>query len=186
MLVPVSLLTAGHLLTLPEPTSAAELTRRLQADAAREGRPGAGYVLHVLASGCRCSQRVLEHLLLRGPQPSYAEKVLLIGRDEGIGERLTARGFGFESISSEELKARYAIEGAPLMLVLGDEGRLEYSGGYSRRRQGTLEDVAILRAVESGGRPGALPLYGCALSRELQREVDPLGLKYTPEPEAAP
>jgi hypothetical protein len=185
-LIPVSTLMAGHLLTLPTPASEAQLTERLQAEAALGSRPGTHYVLHVLAEKCRCSQRVIEHLLARGPEPSFTEKVLLISRDNGAGEQFLAQGFGFERLTSEELRARYGIKGAPLMLVLGVGGRLEYSGGYSRRKQGALEDVPILRTIAAGGHSQALPLFGCAVSRDLQRELDPLELTYTPELEATP
>jgi hypothetical protein len=63
-----------------------------------------------------------------------------------------------------------------LMLVIDRNGVIRYSGGYSRRKQGELEDETILRHVRGGADIETLPIYGCAVSAELARLIDPLRL----------
>jgi hypothetical protein len=174
-LVPISALMAGHLLTLPVPESDLALQRLGNA----AGGPAASWrVLHVLARRCACSSKVMEALFERGPKAGFAEKILLIGEDAAWQRRASALGYSFESISSAALEEKYGIQGAPLLVVVRPDGRVIYSGGYSPRQQGTIEDVAILDEAVGGGHPAARPLFGCAVSRELQASLDPLGLKY--------
>jgi hypothetical protein len=177
-LVLTSLLMVGHLLTLPRPAMGAKLERALEKDASAEAGRHGWFALHVMAEQCNCSRRVLEHLIERGGDPSLSEKVVLIGSDEELRRRLTARGFGFETLTAEQLHDRYGVDGAPLLLVIDPQGRVAYSGGYSTRAGGEPRDSEILAALQGGGRPEALPLFGCAVSRELQRKLDPLGMKY--------
>jgi hypothetical protein len=175
-LVPVSLLMAGHLLTLPKPRVDARL--RQNVTSAASANPGSWFVLHVLAEDCECSQEVVTHLLARGSESWFSEKVLFIGSEEPARSRLVARGFGFESITPEGLQAKYGLEGAPLMVVANQRSEIVYSGGYSRTRWGPPEDLAIVRALTRGTEVKALPLFGCAVSQELQKRLDPFGLKY--------
>lgn len=175
-LVPISLLMAGHLLTLPKPHIDARLRHNLESAVA--AHPGSWFVLHVLAEDCQCSQGVLAHLLARGAASWFSEKVLFIGSDEPARSQLVARGFAFESITPEGLQARYGLEGAPMMVVANPRGDVAYSGGYSSSRWGQPEDLAIVRALTRGTEVEALPLFGCAVSQELQKRLDPLGLKY--------
>ena len=175
-LIPVSLLMAGHILTLPKPHIDARLHQNLESAVA--ARPGSWFVLHVLAEDCQCSQGVLAHLLARGSEPGLFEKVLFIGNAEPTRSRLTARGFAFESITPEALQSRYGLEGAPMMVVANPHGEVAYSGGYASTRWGPPEDLAIVRALARGTEVKPLPLFGCAVSQELQKQLDPLGLKY--------
>jgi hypothetical protein len=182
-LVPLSLLMAGHLLTLPKPRIDSPLRQNLIIAAAH---PGSWSALHVLAEDCQCSQGVLAHLMLRGPTPGFFEKVLFIGTAEPTRTRLMARGFAFESITPENLQLRYGLEGAPMMVVATPSGDISYSGGYSSTRWGQAEDVAIEQALRQGREVKALPLFGCAVSQALQEQLDPLGLKYQAKKERAP
>jgi hypothetical protein len=172
-----SLLLVQHLVTLPKPKIDAPLRQSL--DSTLPLHRGAWFVLHVLAENCQCSQDVLSHLLSRGPESFLSEKVLFIGKQEPTRSRLLERGFAFESITPEELQMRYRIEGAPVMLVVNRQGEVAYSGGYSATNRGALQDLAIFRALALGTKVKPLPLFGCAVSRELQQRLDPLGLKYT-------
>ncbi len=106
-LVPVSLLMAGHLLTLPKPQIDARLRQNIES--AVSAHPGSWFVLHVLAEDCQCSQGVLAHLLARGSEAGFSEKVLFIGSDEPTRSQLLARGFAFESITPEGLQAKYGL-----------------------------------------------------------------------------
>jgi hypothetical protein len=175
-LIPVSLLMAGHLLTLPKPRVDRRLTQSLES--AVLAHPGSWLVLHVLAEDCQCSQGVLAHLLARGSASWFSEKVLFIGSEEPARSQLIARGFAFESITPETLQAKYGLEGAPMMVVANPRGEVSYMGGYSSTRWGPPEDLAIVRALTRGTEVQALPLFGCAVSLELQKKLDPLGLKY--------
>jgi hypothetical protein len=38
--------------------------------------------------------------------------------------------------------------------------------------------VALLEGAMAGLPAQELPLFGCAVSRELQKQIDPFGLKY--------
>src|ERR1700687_5726023 len=177
-LIVISLLMAGHLLTLPKPILDPKQVKALQASVFTKTQTPTWSVFHVLAEKCGCSAKVADHLVERGAKSLYAERVLWIGHDTGIGTRLAGRGFALETISAGQLKAKYGIEGAPLMVVVKREGRVTYSGGYSRWKQGVPEDDQILANLAAGGSAAALPLFGCAISRELQKKLDPLGLKY--------
>jgi hypothetical protein len=180
-LVPISLLMAGHLLTLPKPRIDALHNERLQS--VLSAHPGSWFVVHVLAENCECSQRILAHLLARSAESSWSEKVLFIGSVEPTRTQLAARGFAFQSVTPEELQATYGLEGAPLMLVVNPRGEVAYSGGYSSTRWGPSEDVTILAALTRGTEVKERPLFGCAVSQELQKRLDPLGFKYRAEKE---
>jgi len=129
----------------------------------------------VLYAACRCSQGIIEHLAASSRPPATVEKILWVG-GESAALGGAARG-GFEVIhtSAEELAERYGIEAAPLLLVADPAGRLRYAGGYTQRKQGSdVRDVEIIRDLQSGGATSSLPLFGCAVSRGLQRRLDPL------------
>ncbi len=161
----IGLLLSGHLLTLPKPS-----TIRVEGEGWR--------ALHVLAIKCACSRGVIEHLISRGAVRGVTEKVVLIGEDLASMKRLRAAGYEVEALSSAAVKARYGIEGAPLLAVVNPQQDLVYSGGYSRQARGTPEDLAIFATVQAGNGAASLPLYGCATTRELQAQLDPMGLKY--------
>lgn len=164
----IGLLLSGHLLTLPAPEPA-----RLKVE-------GSGWrALHVLALKCACSRQVIDHLTARGAVAGFSEKLLLIGDDAQIAARVRAAGFAFESIDSKALEARYGIKGAPLLVVVSPADDVRYSGGYSPNKRGPPQDLAIFAALQGGQPTAALPLFGCAVSKALQAQVDPLGLTYS-------
>lgn len=135
---------------------------------------------HVLYGACACSRRVLDHLVARGPLSATTERVVLAGTDRGsrVAE-LHARGFGVDLLAPEELKARYGIEAAPLLIISSPAGDVRYLGGYSERKQGpALQDRELLAQLRGGRFATALPVLGCAVSRRLQELADPWRLKY--------
>ena len=165
----VGLLLSGHLLTLPPP------------EAARLRLEGNGWrALHVLALKCGCSRQVIDHLVERRARPGLSERVLFIGEDAATAARVRAAGYAFESIGAKGLEERYGIKGAPLLVVVDPQQRVVYSGGYSRQPRGEPEDLAIFAKVKAIEPAQSFPLFGCAVSRSLQAQVDPLGLKYSP------
>jgi hypothetical protein len=175
-IVPFGLLMAGHLLTLPKPPVDGRLRSEIESGASQ--RPGSWFVLHVLSEECQCSQDVLGHLLVRGAQSRFSEKVLFIGNGAPVRSRLVERGFVFESIAPEQLEARLGVEGTPLMVVANPRGEVVYMGGYAGNRWGPPQDLDVMQALAQGRTVNALPLFGCAVSRGLQERLDPLGLKY--------
>ena len=174
-------LGAGHLYALPKPTSSDAALSNAVNELRSDKEENSWLAVHVLYAQCRCSQGILRHLA-SGPRPaSVVEKVLLVGDNPGIASELRAleaRNFRIVTVSADELRDRYHVEAAPLMLVLGPDGALRYSGGYTDRKQGpVIRDRAILVEVMSKSEARELPVFGCAVSRELQRLLDPLALK---------
>lgn len=166
-----SLLMAQHMIALPKPALAALPRERPAAD-------GRLSVTHVLMESCGCSQQVLQHLLERRARPEVHERILFIGSD-AIAERARAAGYSFRSLSAEQLKAGYGIESSPLMIIVDSAVRVRYLGGYTSVKRGPdIRDLDLIGEVERGESPAGLPVFGCAVSRELQRAIDPLGLKY--------
>jgi hypothetical protein len=174
LLVAVSTLMGAHWITLPRPgEDAAASLGTLRA------RPGL-LAVHVLYSECDCSNRVLDHLLERGPLAGVDEVILFVGPSGRMAERARARGWRVERVSRRELEARFHIVSAPLLAVLDANGRARHFGGYTHRKRGPeIRDVAILTALSAGDRPDELPLYGCATGAELARQLDPMGLRTT-------
>jgi hypothetical protein len=136
---------------------------------------------HVLYGACACSRRVLDHLIARGTLSATTERVVLAGADQSsrVAE-LHARGFGVDLLAPEELKLRYGVEAAPLLIVSSPTGDVRYLGGYSARKQGpVLRDRELLAELRAGRFAASLPVLGCAVSRKLQALADPWGLKYS-------
>ncbi|MCX6596398.1 MAG: hypothetical protein NTV70_08525 [Acidobacteria bacterium] len=132
-----------------------------------DSRAGAGsgqwQLIHVLADGCACSNRVRAYLKQR---PGI----------DGVRERLVpvdgASRLRLANLSME-------ISAAPLLIVVAPDGRVRYAGGYSQRRdaQDGFHDREILAKLSRGSAVEPLPVYGCATSRQMRARLDPFGLK---------
>jgi hypothetical protein len=122
---------------------------------------------------------VLAHLLQRGLHPGVTETLLFVGEETEQLAQARALGFRTEALSAQALFDRYKIQTVPLLVVMNPEGSILYSGGYTERKQGAdIKDVALLEGAMAGVPARELPLFGCAVSRELQQQIDPFGLKY--------
>lgn len=169
-------LTAAHSYTLPKPTEAqlAPALRDLQRQL------GAEWVaVHVLYASCRCSLRIRDELAARGPTPGVREVVLLVGGDAEWKQPLLDANYALHPVTAEDLRDTWHIEAAPMLLVLGPDGHIGYRGGYTEHAQGAEpQDARIIASAMAAAPPAALPLFGCAVSKRLQRLLDPLGLKY--------
>ena len=173
----VAAMMMSHLLALPTP-----LSRAVETALVRQGEPrGTWLAFHVLYADCPCSQRVALSLEARGARADFDERVLLVGHDPALLAALSAKRFHVDSITPDELKERFGIEAAPAFFAVAADGSVPYVGGYSGYQEGPAEDTRILSLVRHGLRPEPLPLFGCAVSRELQVKADPLGLKYSLE-----
>jgi hypothetical protein len=177
MLLIGAILMASHWLGLPVPVLE---NPRLQAALAELGGAGGRWQLvHVLYSECRCSQRTLDYLQRRATPAHTLERLLLVGSDAQAASAARQRGFLVEEITPAELSQRFQLEAAPLLLVVDPEGSVRYAGGYTERQQGLdYRDLTILARLRERGGSERLPAYGCAVSRELQDQLDPLGVKY--------
>lgn len=144
------------------------------------GAPGDRYVLlHALDMQCPCSRRVLDDLTRRGARGGVTERVLLVDGDDETASRVRSGGFLVEALDGQALAARYHIEAVPLLVILRPDGSVAYTGAHAPRPQMPPADLALLEQVQSGDHPSPWPVLGCATSRELQRQRDPLGLKYS-------
>lgn len=172
-------LMAGHWVALPGPArDDAGLARELAG--LEPARGATAWVLtHVLYAECRCSRRIFEHIAERPTPAGVHERVLLIGRDESWERHARERSIELVEVDPTELRERFGIESAPLLLVADPQGRIRYRGGHTARKQGLDDrDIEILEALREGREAAALPVYGCAVSRELQSILDPIGIKY--------
>jgi hypothetical protein len=171
-------LLGAHLLTLPKPSADEPRLRAAIARAREAGAEGRWVALHVLYQGCRCSRRVLDALLGRGPAAGYSETIVLVGDGDGDGDERAARaralGFRLEHVAPEALAAAYGVEAAPLLAVASPRGEVRYLGGYGERKQGPVSMGAPeLARLAAGGAVGPRPTFGCAVSERLRSAVDP-------------
>ena len=169
--VAMTLLSAGllarHLLAMPTPTRTARLGQHLLA--LRGTAPPAWLAVHVISSECRCSQRIVSHLLDSVRPAGWSEIVLWVG-DLAPSVDLTRR-FDVRRVTAADL-ATYEIEAAPLLVAVAPDGAVRYAGGYTDRKQGpVIHDLELLAAARSAIEIPALPLFGCATSERLQRAL---------------
>jgi hypothetical protein len=175
-------LASAHEYSLPRP----ERTSRVLSAALRAQRvPQDGERLaatHVMYAACSCSQRIVDHLESRHARGDVAEHVVLVGEDETMAKRLSKAGFRLTQLSPLQLKQQYDIEAAPLLIVSDAAGNVVYLGGYTTRKQGPdIQDIAVIDKALAGAGSFELPVLGCAVSRALQRVLDPFALKYRSE-----
>lgn len=171
LLFVTSSLMIGHWVSLPHPaagsTIAAEFVDHDGVNA-----------FHFLYGECPCSRKTLDHVLQRPPVDGVRETIVLVDADSAVRARALAAGYGVVEVTPQELKQRFAVEAAPLLIVTESTGRIVYSGGYTSRKQGlNFQDVSILQAAKKGLVADELPLFGCAVSRGLKALTDPLSLK---------
>lgn len=116
----------------------------------------------------------------RGPLPNLDESVLLVGQDLEMERDLKKTGIIVRSVTPSEAAEQYHIRSVPWLVFVGPNGIIRYAGGYSPERyprSGYL-DIQLWNALRTGANPVPLPAYGCAIAQQLQRRLDPLGLKY--------
>ena len=134
-------------------------------------------IVHILADGCGCSDLVAEHLIKRGPAGDADEKVLLLGDTEQYTKKLQNKGF--QIINSKEVKGY--IEGVPMLIIHNKNGDIKYSGGYANKMITPITpilDMKLFQQVKQQTVQKNFVVRGCAVSRRIQQELDPLGLKY--------
>ncbi|MEO1528899.1 MAG: hypothetical protein AAFX06_26055 [Planctomycetota bacterium] len=174
----VASLTAAHWITLPHPP----VGDTLKAVVAEDERHDQLRAFHFLYRDCPCSRRVLDDVLDRPSVEGVIERVVLISVSaHDDAETINfPEDFEVDRCTPPELLSRYGVESAPLLVVVRNDGEIVYSGGYTTRKQGPeIRDEEILTALARSESVESLPVYGCAVSEELQQLVDPLRLKYS-------
>jgi hypothetical protein len=178
-LIGLASLSVGHIAAMPEPDRGARLTQAMAA--LRRGSTGL-FLVHVISTGCSCTERLFAHLVARGRFPGTEETVVLVGEDPGSTKAAAAgpAGFAFTSLSAGELAARYGLEAAPVLIAFDGTGGLRYAGGYYAHPSTVWPlDERIHAQLASGQTPEPLPVFGCAVSPRLQESLDPLGIVYS-------
>jgi hypothetical protein len=142
---------------------------------------GAWTLTHVVSESCKCSAKVVEYLLKRGPEKDVNEEILIIGHPPQITE-LHQRGFKTRALNPDDLKEDITKLGVPFLLITTPKGDTVYAGGYSEKsvQDGSpIKDLEILNSLQGKGTVASFPIFGCAVSRKLQKIVDPFSMKYT-------
>jgi hypothetical protein len=179
LFVAVGSLMASHLYELPKPATTDPVTERGLNALRQPDERERWLAVHVLYAGCRCSERILKHLLESQRPAGVAEKILLVGNASAYVNEARARGFDTELVGKQELEERFHVVGVPALAIVAPEGAIRYLGGYTELKQGpVIRDVELIETTRDGGATKTLPLLGCAVSKELQTLLDPLGLKY--------
>jgi hypothetical protein len=170
-------LMARHWITLEAPSTDDPVARSAFATLRDPGRAGRPLVVHSLYTACGCSVRVLDHLATT-ERPSEIDEVLLYVGDTTDEVRAVERaGIRAVQTSRSELVSRFHVRGAPLLVVVGPDDRLLYSGGYTERKQGAvISDHALIAASLAGGEARTLPIFGCAVSAALAEDLNPLSI----------
>jgi hypothetical protein len=109
------------------------------------------------------------------------EDVRILGVDSHLAEALTRRGFHTETVDPEQFALSTGIQGGPWLLIHDPAGELVYSGGYAPHQISTpaeARDLDLLARAQKGEHLDSWPALGCAASRSLKHELDPLGIKY--------
>ena len=103
-------LASAHLYTLPHPELASPVLREALALQRGPGSHGRFGLTHVMYAECRCSVRIIDHLVERGAlgeADGVIEHVVLVGKDRELSQRLQSAGYPVEHVTPIELKKRY-------------------------------------------------------------------------------
>jgi hypothetical protein len=190
----VGSMLGAHLTRLPAPSASdPALARGLRAlfpatDPHLTGGASGGnrelLAVHVLYDRCGCSARVGKSLALRGVRPGVREAVLVVSDDLAATDRpaisrLEAAGFPVVTLATTEVADRLHVQAVPLLVLVDGTDRVLYAGGYtSGRDDPRLQDGRLIAEAQASRAPAALPIFGCATASALQKQLDPLGIKY--------
>lgn len=184
MLLMGTSLMSGHWVTMPHPElSDSKWTGQIQEQIRQSSTSKSESLrqwntLHVLYANCPCSMQVANEILSGPPEADVKETIVLVGNDADLEKRAQSLGFQFESLTQEGLKLKYGLEAAPCLLITTREYRPCYIGGYTSRKRGPDNQYkTIIRALKNGQVVDSYPIFGCAISKSLQQEFDPLGIK---------
>ena len=174
----ISFQMAGHLLTMPIPKNLEKMSEKI--DELKGSKSITG--LHIVFDKCSCTNSLINSLLRNPSKSEVDEFVLWVGTKESLGvtreTNLSKLGYNIIYLTPETLKHRFGVEVAPI-LVLKEGEDLRYLGGYYDRPGSTQSyEKEIIEAVLTRKIPKSLPVYGCAVSQDLQKIIDPLSILY--------
>ncbi len=135
-------------------------------------------MIHILTEECGCSQIIAEYLIERKATPGISESVMFLGDSKTYEQSLSKSGF--KILKSKNIKSY--IEGVPLLIIHNKAGEIKYSGGYAKTMVTPItkiQDLALLEQIKNKTAPENFHIQGCAVAKNLQKELDPLGLKYS-------
>lgn len=175
-LLGISSLAVPHMAAMPPASREARMTQALLE---LRQRHAPRFIVHVIYERCSCTERLFAHLMARGAFADAEEVVLFVGADAAKAVAAASAGYRYVATSPADLAARFGLDAAPVLFAFDGSDRLRYAGGYFDHPS-TIKalDESIYRQVAAGATPPALPLFGCAVSPQLQDAVDPLGLVY--------
>ena len=136
-------------------------------------------LVHIIPQNRSCTENLLRHLIDRGLMQDIHERIIFVGESTKYANEIRRAGYLLELVSAESIERQYGIVAAPLLVVFAKMGALLYLGGY-HTHAATIhpKDIELMRQINDGGQPEALPLYGCAISPELINAIDPPGVRY--------
>lgn len=165
-------LQARHLLALPT-GSIAQAVRDDSATMLRGSKQTLA-VWHVLSADCACSRKVAAHLAERAVIDGTIETIVWVSR---TGDAPQTGAMLLVTVTPDELQRRFGAIAAPQIIAIDSLGAVRYVGGYSKRKQGSIEDTRIIAALARGADTAPLPVFGCAVAQELVEKTDPVGLE---------
>lgn len=173
-------LLSAHLLTLPTPELTDLGPQRSAVAQRRTSQQRQWLAVHILDQECKCSLRVLDHLLDKPRPRGVVERIVLIASEvsrDRISE-IQAHGFDLDIVTPDQLADRYRVQAAPLLVVIDPADAVRYVGGYTPRKQADdVRDVAVLEALRRGESVEPLPTFGCVVGRSLRAKIDPFGIR---------
>lgn len=167
MVVLGATLLAKHVVALPVPTKSEALSKSLSSLRPRDTHDW--LAVHVMYAECRCSQRIVQHLVTTSRPAGWREVVLWVGKAEPSPELV--KRFDVRRLAPSDL-ARLGIDAAPLLVALDPNDSVRYVGGYTERKQGpAIEDLRLLAEARRTSVTSSLPVFGCAVSEQLKRAL---------------
>ena len=106
--------------------------------------------------------------------------VMIMGQQDDWKKSLQKNGFQIKTMNHKPDKNQFDVEGVPALLVYDSKGDIKYSGGYYEcviSHESQVKDVAIIAAIQNGKSLPDMPIYGCTVSEEYKKILDPLNLK---------
>ena len=168
MLVLGAALLAKHVIALPAPASTAKLSSSLSAFRSSKA-VNQWLAVHVLYAECRCSQRIVTHLLSTARPAGWQEVVLWVGK--ASPDPALERAYRVKRVTSAELSS-FGVEATPLLVVLDPNNHVRYSGGYTERKQGpVIDDLRIFADAQRASVLASRPVFGCAVSDRLKQAL---------------
>lgn len=136
-------------------------------------------VQHFLSQKCSCSQKLIKHLLNRKALAEISETVHLIHPNIQTISQLQQAGFKVEPITEEDSVKKYNLQALPL-LVIQNQNKILYQGGYARDQQHTqaYEDLKIITELQQQKKVSEFAVLGCANGSLRKKMTDIIGVKY--------